>query len=107
NFNYRKPVSSINYREQSQLYDLEEYTFREFRISDSDYRAFHKLAQSYLENGKDKQVHFVSHFTRGFSKQEQNRRYAIARKQSKETVRTIQSFSSSLTFGAFPILKRD
>ncbi|HHF0488479.1 hypothetical protein P3381_07800 [Vibrio parahaemolyticus] len=107
NFNYRKPVSSINYREQSQLYDLEEYTFREFRISDSDYRAFHKLAQSYLENGKDKQVHFVYHFTRGFSKQEQNRRYAIARKQSKETVRTIQSFSSSLTFGAFPILKRD
>ncbi|OCH18118.1 hypothetical protein A6E05_12340 [Aliivibrio sp. 1S165] len=106
-FGYRKPIAGINYRKQSQLYDLTEHYLREFRVGDSDYKFFYELARFYLEHNVESKMHFVFHFTRGFNKGEKNRRYSLTRRNSKATVRNLQSFISSLTFSDFPIVNRN
>ncbi|EKB3551670.1 antiviral RADAR system adenosine deaminase RdrB [Vibrio parahaemolyticus] len=102
-FDYRKPIAGINYRQQSQLYDLTENHLREFRVGNSDYKFFYDLARSYIEHNVESQMHFVFHFTRGFDNDEKTRRYSIARSKTKEIVRNLQTFISSMTFSDFSL----
>ncbi|MCH1925050.1 hypothetical protein L9G74_00300 [Shewanella sp. C32] len=106
-FKYRKPLVGIDYGKQSQIYDLYDHHLREFRIVQNNYHFFSSAARDFIKQKKEHQVHFVYHFTRGFDKKEESRRYTFARKKVSKQLKKLRELLSSVTFDAYPIVSED
>lgn len=106
-FLYRKPVLGMDYGLHSQLYDLSDNHFREFRVAKNNYEFFAEAARVFIHHKRNDNIHFVYHFTRGFDKKDKDRRYTRARKSSIKSARKLQSFLSSVTFDSYPIMNEN
>ncbi|HBW0111766.1 TPA: hypothetical protein MEB24_003900 [Klebsiella aerogenes] len=107
-FKYRKPLYGINYKAQSIVHDLLPNYFREFRSGMCTIKDYIRVAKLLCENNLAKQIHFIYHFSRGFSNNiTANRIYEYSRKNTFSTVRDFQDFLRSITYGDFSLLKNN
>ncbi|WP_431139433.1 antiviral RADAR system adenosine deaminase RdrB [Enterobacter mori] len=103
-FKYRKPLLSSNYKNHSIIHDLNPEYYREFRSGMYTVRDYIREAMFLYSKELHKQIHFVYHFSRSFSKNSTiNRYYEFSRKQTHSLIKGFQDFFSSITFSKYPI----
>lgn len=106
-FAYRTPIAGMDYNRHSQFYDLFDHSLREFRVAKDNYKYFAQMARTFIDQKADAQIHFVYHFTRGFSPQDEDRRYKKGRNKNAKSLKKLQKFLSSTCFDSYPIVNDD
>lgn len=103
-FKYRKPLSVSNYKNHSIIHDLNPEYYREFRSGMCSVKDYIREAVFLYSKDLYKQIHFVYHFSRGFSKNSSlDRYYEFSRKQTCSLIKEFQDFFGSVTFSKYSV----